>query len=60
VVTVSGAAPFGWHPIAQGEWLANIRRAHRGAKEAPIKSGMFDYVEFTRILKHGANEKDEQ
>ena len=29
-------------------------------REAPIKGGLFDYVEFTRILKHGANEKDEQ
>merc|ERR1712060_844457 len=22
-------------------------------REAPIKNGMFDYIEFTRILKHG-------
>lgn len=29
-------------------------------REAPIKGGLFDYVEFTRILKHGAKEKDEQ
>lgn len=29
-------------------------------REAPIKSGLFDYVEFTRILKHGAKDKDEQ
>ena len=28
-------------------------------REAPIKQGMFDYHEFTRILKHGAKEKDE-
>ena len=28
-------------------------------REAPIKSGQFDYIEFTRILKHGAKEKDE-
>ena len=28
-------------------------------REAPIKNGMFDYTEFTRILKHGAKEKDE-
>ena len=28
-------------------------------REAPIKNGMFDYNEFTKILKHGANEKDE-
>merc|ERR1711982_186658 len=28
-------------------------------REAPIKNGMFDYMEFTRILKHGAKEKDE-
>ena len=27
-------------------------------KEAPIKRGMFDYNEFTKILKHGANEKE--
>lgn len=29
-------------------------------REAPIKSTMFDYIEFTRILKHGAKDKDEQ
>ncbi|KAF4519567.1 hypothetical protein B566_EDAN004774 [Ephemera danica] len=29
-------------------------------REAPIKSSMFDYIEFTRILKHGAKDKDEQ
>lgn len=29
-------------------------------REAPIKGGLFDYVEFTRILKHGAKDKDEQ
>lgn len=29
-------------------------------REAPIKDTMFNYVEFTRILKHGAKEKDEQ
>merc|ERR1712141_385003 len=28
-------------------------------REAPIKNGMFDYNEFTRILKHGAKEGDE-
>jgi len=28
-------------------------------REAPIKNGMFDYTEFTRILKHGAKEGDE-
>ena len=28
-------------------------------REAPIKDGMFDYQAFTRILKHGAKEKDE-
>ena len=27
-------------------------------REAPIKNGMFDYNEFTKILKHGANEKN--
>ena len=27
-------------------------------REAPIKNGNFDYVEFTRILKHG--KKDDQ
>ena len=27
-------------------------------REAPIKNGMFDYNEFTKILKHGAREKD--
>jgi myosin regulatory light chain 12 len=29
-------------------------------KEAPIKDGMFDYVEFTRILKHGARDPDDK
>ncbi|UYV68710.1 MYL9 [Cordylochernes scorpioides] len=30
-------------------------------REAPIdKNGMFDYMEFTRILKHGAKDKDDQ
>ena len=29
-------------------------------REAPIKDGMFDYQAFTRILKHGAKEKDDQ
>lgn len=29
-------------------------------REAPIKNGLFDYIEFTRILKHGAKDKDEQ
>jgi myosin regulatory light chain 12 len=28
-------------------------------KEAPIHNGHFDYVEFTRILKHGAKDPDE-
>ena len=28
-------------------------------REAPIKNGMFDYTEFTRILKHGAKEGDD-
>ena len=25
-------------------------------REAPIKNAMFNYVEFTRILKHGAKD----
>ena len=29
-------------------------------REAPIKQSMFDYVEFTRILKHGAKDLEEQ
>jgi myosin regulatory light chain 12 len=29
-------------------------------KEAPIKDGMFDYGEFTRILKHGAKDPDDK
>lgn len=29
-------------------------------REAPIKNSLFDYIEFTRILKHGAKDKDEQ
>jgi len=28
-------------------------------REAPIKKGMFDYVEFTRILKHGAKDPED-
>jgi len=28
-------------------------------REAPIKNGAFNYVEFTRILKHGAKDNDE-
>ena len=28
-------------------------------KEAPIQNNYFDYVEFTRILKHGAKDPDE-
>ena len=38
----------------------NRRQVEDMYKEAPIKNGMFDYVEFTRILKHGAKDKDEQ
>ncbi|VDP39459.1 unnamed protein product [Soboliphyme baturini] len=29
-------------------------------KDAPIKDSMFNYLEFTRMLKHGTKEKDEQ
>lgn len=29
-------------------------------KDAPIKDGMFNYIEFTRMLKHGTKDKDEQ
>eukprot|EP00918_Siedleckia_nematoides_P006533 GHVU01014224.1.p1 GENE.GHVU01014224.1~~GHVU01014224.1.p1 ORF type:complete len:172 (+),score=39.09 GHVU01014224.1:68-583(+) len=29
-------------------------------KEAPIRKGNFDYVEFTRILKHGKKDKDDE
>lgn len=28
-------------------------------REAPIKSSNFDYVEFTRLLKHGKKDKDD-
>jgi len=28
-------------------------------REAPIKNSNFDYVEFTRILKHGKKDKDD-
>lgn len=28
-------------------------------KEAPIRGGNFDYVEFTRILKHGKKDRDD-
>jgi Ca2+-binding EF-hand superfamily protein len=27
-------------------------------RDAPIKNGLFDYVEFTRILKHGRKEDE--
>lgn len=27
-------------------------------REAPIKNALFDYIEFTRILKHGAKDND--
>ena len=27
-------------------------------REAPIKNQLFDYIEFTRILKHGAKDND--
>ncbi|KAI6242384.1 putative myosin regulatory light chain [Aphelenchoides fujianensis] len=27
-------------------------------RDAPIKDGKFDYVEFTRVLKHGTEQKD--
>ncbi|XP_071143138.1 myosin regulatory light chain 2, smooth muscle minor isoform-like [Mytilus edulis] len=27
---------------------------------APIRDGMFDYIEFTRMLKHGSKEKDDE
>lgn len=29
-------------------------------RDAPIKNGRFDYTEFTRMLKHGTKEKDEE
>uniref|UniRef100_A0A915NGA1 EF-hand domain-containing protein n=2 Tax=Meloidogyne TaxID=189290 RepID=A0A915NGA1_9BILA len=29
-------------------------------RDAPIKNGRFDYMEFTRVLKHGTKEKDEE
>jgi len=29
-------------------------------RDAPIKNGRFDYVEFTRMLKHGTKEKDDE
>ena len=28
-------------------------------REAPIKEGLFDYLEFTRIIKHGAKQAEE-
>jgi len=28
-------------------------------REAPIRNGSFDYIEFTRILKHGKKDKDD-
>lgn len=38
-------------------WSLQVDEMYR---EAPIKNGLFDYIEFTRILKHGAKDKDEQ
>lgn len=29
-------------------------------REAPIKNSLFDYIEFTRILKHGAKENENE
>lgn len=29
-------------------------------RDAPIKKGNFDYIEFTRILKYGKKEKDDE
>lgn len=29
-------------------------------KDAPIKNSQFNYIEFTRMLKHGTKDKDEQ
>jgi hypothetical protein len=29
-------------------------------REAPIKNQLFDYIEFTRILKHGAKENENE
>uniref|UniRef100_A0A914C3J6 EF-hand domain-containing protein n=1 Tax=Acrobeloides nanus TaxID=290746 RepID=A0A914C3J6_9BILA len=29
-------------------------------RDAPIKNGQFDYMEFTRMLKHGTKDKDDQ
>lgn len=29
-------------------------------REAPIKSNLFDYIEFTRILKHGAKDNENE
>lgn len=37
-------------------WFLQVDEMYR---EAPISKGMFNYIEFTRILKHGAKEKDE-
>jgi len=41
-------------------WLKDlIFQVDEMYREAPISKGMFNYIEFTRILKHGAKEKDE-
>jgi myosin regulatory light chain 12 len=29
-------------------------------RDLPIKDGKLDYVEFSRMLKHGTKEKDEE
>lgn len=46
-----------WYTMCDFFFLYQVDEMYR---EAPIKNGMFDYIEFTRILKHGAKDKDEQ
>lgn len=29
-------------------------------RDAPIKNGQFNYIEFTRMLKHGTKDKDDE
>ena len=44
--------------VLAGSLHVHVDEMYREA--VPLKNtGMFDYVQFTRILKHGAKEKDE-
>lgn len=49
--------------IAQRSYLQNkyyLPQVDEMYREAPIKNSLFDYIEFTRILKHGAKENENE